>query len=100
VAHIGEELRLVLACFGKLSALILDFVEKANILDGEPGASQADFARDRYACLQESQQRYSHADEYSAYSTVDTNYNLFGYCMNARGWAMKPEQSAPKKSVQ
>jgi hypothetical protein len=27
VAHIGEELRLVLACFGELPALVLDFIE-------------------------------------------------------------------------
>ena len=29
----GEELRLVLACFGKLAALVLDFVEEPDILN-------------------------------------------------------------------
>src|SRR5262245_31314366 len=33
VAHIREELRLVLACLGKLAALILDFVEQSYVLD-------------------------------------------------------------------
>jgi hypothetical protein len=33
MAHIGEELRLVLARFFKLSALVLDFVKQSNILD-------------------------------------------------------------------
>src|SRR5436309_3472144 len=33
MAHVGEELRLVLACLGKLTALVLNFLEKANVLD-------------------------------------------------------------------
>ena len=33
VAHIGEELRLVLACLGELAALVLDFVEQPHVLD-------------------------------------------------------------------
>src|SRR6516165_5007454 len=33
MAHIGEELRLVLACFFKLSALVLDLGEQPRILD-------------------------------------------------------------------
>ena len=35
VAHIGEELRLVLARFGKLAALLLDLVEQSRVLDRE-----------------------------------------------------------------
>ena len=35
VAHVGEELRLVLARFGKLLALFLDLVEQTDILDGD-----------------------------------------------------------------
>ena len=34
VAHVGEELRLVLARLGELPALILDFVEQPHVLDG------------------------------------------------------------------
>jgi hypothetical protein len=37
MAHIGEELRLVLARLGKLPALVLDFIEQAHILDGDHG---------------------------------------------------------------
>ena len=33
VAHVGEELRLVLARLGKLAALVLDFVEQPDVLD-------------------------------------------------------------------
>ena len=33
MAHIGEKLRLVLACFGELAALVLDFVEQPHVLD-------------------------------------------------------------------
>ena len=35
VAHVGEELRLVLARLGKLSARLLDLVEQPHILDGD-----------------------------------------------------------------
>ena len=35
VAHIGEELRLVLARLFELPALVLDFVEQPHILDGD-----------------------------------------------------------------
>src|SRR6516165_965394 len=35
VAHVSEELRLVLARLGKLTALLLDFVEQPDILDSD-----------------------------------------------------------------
>ena len=35
VAHVGEELRLVLARLGELAALVLDFVEQPHVLDGD-----------------------------------------------------------------
>ena len=37
MAHIGEELRLVLARLFELPALVLDFVEQSHILDGDNG---------------------------------------------------------------
>lgn len=56
----------------------------------KPGASQNDFANDRYTCMQESQQRVGGAfvNQFggSATNTVVTNGNLFGSCMNAKGW--------------
>src|ERR1700738_2719609 len=33
MAHIGEELRFVLACFSELAALVLNFVEQADVLN-------------------------------------------------------------------
>jgi hypothetical protein len=33
MAHIGEELRLVLARFCKLTALVLNFIEESDVLD-------------------------------------------------------------------
>src|SRR6516164_9071521 len=37
VTHIGEKLRLVLARFFKLPALVLDFIEQTHVLDGDRG---------------------------------------------------------------
>src|SRR5262245_35841176 len=37
VAHIGEELRFVLTCHFKLSALVLDFIEQPHVLDRDRG---------------------------------------------------------------
>ena len=33
MAHAGDELRLVLACFRQLTVLVLDFVEQPHVLD-------------------------------------------------------------------
>jgi hypothetical protein len=57
------------------------------------GGTQDDFSRDRYTCLQQSQQRVSGAyvDQNSgaAQSTVVTNGQLFDACMNASGWYIR-----------
>src|SRR5262249_31875280 len=37
VAHVREELRLVLACLFKLPALVLDFVEQADVINSDDG---------------------------------------------------------------
>src|SRR5689334_14029619 len=37
MAHVGEELRLVLARFFKLPALVLDFIEQPHVFDGDHG---------------------------------------------------------------
>jgi hypothetical protein len=37
VAHVGEKLRLVLACDLKLPALVLDFIEQSHVLDCNGG---------------------------------------------------------------
>ena len=54
------------------------------------GASRDDFARDRYTCLQQSQQHasaaYVNAYAGQAQAGVVTNGGLFDACMNANGW--------------
>ena len=35
MAHVGEELRLVLACLGELAALVLYFIEQSHVFDGD-----------------------------------------------------------------
>ncbi|MCX5846323.1 MAG: hypothetical protein NTW12_08200 [Deltaproteobacteria bacterium] len=61
----------------------------------KPGFTPEGFAKDRYACLKESQQRvseYSREGRSSASSSaVITNDNLFNACMNARGWILQDE---------
>jgi hypothetical protein len=56
-----------------------------------PTADAQTFARDRYACLQQSQQPRSSAyvtgNFGSADSTVATNFPLFSACMQARGYS-------------
>jgi hypothetical protein len=56
----------------------------------KPGASLDDFAKDKYACMQQSQQPTSAAylGQYGGVSNsrVITNENSFGACMNASGW--------------
>jgi hypothetical protein len=59
----------------------------------KPGATQTEFAKDRYACLQDSQQRVGSAyvNQYggSSNNSVITNGGLFDACMNARGWSLQ-----------
>ena len=56
MAHVGEELRLVLARFGKLPALLLDLVEQSCILDRQhrlraEGLQEIDRALGKFARL-------------------------------------------------
>lgn len=67
------------------------------------GSTQSDFSKDRYACMQQSQQPVSGAyvNQYGGFasSNIITNGNLFGACMNSRGWNLadktSPEGSTP-----
>jgi hypothetical protein len=64
----------------------------------KPGASQQDFANDRYTCLQQSQQQRS-AAQVNAYggaasSGSYTNADLFNACMNAAGWYLQRQSSS------
>jgi hypothetical protein len=56
----------------------------------KPSGTQQEFAQDKYACLQASQQRQASAVVNSAggYSNDGMGLNpyLFSSCMNAHGW--------------
>jgi hypothetical protein len=59
-------------------------------------AGQGEFERDRYSCLQQSQQRVGAAqvNAYggSAVDTVDTNNVLFSTCMGSKGWSFQNKE--------
>lgn len=56
----------------------------------KPGADVDAFNRDKYACMQQSQQQMSSAyvGKYGGYagSQMITNGNLFSACLNSQGW--------------
>jgi hypothetical protein len=70
----------------------------------KPGATHDDFTKDRYSCMQQSQQRVSSAyvNQYggSANDSVITNGNLFGACMNAQGWTLQKKASTEQLAAQ
>jgi hypothetical protein len=72
----------------------------ANQVWVKPGATQSEFAQQKYACMQQSQQQVSSAyvNQYggSSGSHVTTNKPLFNACMNAQGWYLqdKDQQQA------
>ena len=63
----------------------------------KPGLTQEEFAKDRYSCMQQSQQRVSvaFANQYggSASNHEITNANLFNACMNAQGYTLQKQAS-------
>jgi predicted aspartyl protease len=63
----------------------------------KPGLTQDQFAKDRYSCMQQSQQRVSSAyvDQYGGGSInhVITNANLFNACMTAQGYTLVKQAS-------
>lgn len=67
----------------------------APMVWNKSGATQDDFSRDRYTCIQDSQQRVSGAvvNQFGGYSTneVITNPDIFRACMNANGWYLGPQ---------
>jgi hypothetical protein len=60
----------------------------------KPGAGVDDFNKDKYVCLQQSQQRTSslYVNRYGGFGSSDviTNGGLYGACMNAHGWYLTP----------
>ena len=63
-------------------------------------STQAEFDQDRYACLQQSQQRVGAAQVNiyggSSINTVTTNDMLFSSCMNSKGWSLENAQNKAK----
>jgi hypothetical protein len=70
----------------------------------KPNASQGEFERDRYACLQQAQQRVGAAqlNAYggSAVNTVATNDALYSTCMGSRGWSLQNKEVAQTQAAQ
>ena len=65
----------------------------------KPGASEHDFAVDKYACAQEAQQPDSttYVNRYGGFSDsgMRTNMALWEACMNAKGWSLQSQQASP-----
>jgi predicted aspartyl protease len=63
----------------------------------KPGATHDEFAKDRYSCMQQSQQRVSttFVNEYGGSSSnrAITNARLFSACMSANGWTLEKKAS-------
>jgi hypothetical protein len=78
----------------------------ANYVWVKPGATQSEFAQQKYACMQQSQQQVSSAyvNQYggSSDSHVTTNKPLFNACMNSQGWYLqdKDQQQAQQATIQ
>lgn len=70
----------------------------------KPGASQEDFGRDKYECMQHSQQRVSgtYVNAYGGASTnkIITNEGLFNACMNSKGWTLQSTSSIEQAQAQ
>lgn len=70
----------------------------------KPNAGQGEFERDRYACLQQSQQRVGAAqvNAYggSAVNTVATNDMLFSTCMGSKGWSLQNKEVVQAQAAQ
>jgi hypothetical protein len=67
------------------------------------GATEQEFAEDRYICLQQAQQKtsssYANAYGRSASTMAYTDHMLFDACMNARGYRLQrppPPGSQPQ----
>ena len=82
------------------SSIILLSACANNKIWVKPGASQTEFAHDKYACMQQSQHRVSTANvtadvnqfRGSSDSRVTTNEDLFSACMNAQGWYVQDKR--------
>lgn len=70
----------------------------------KPTAKQGEFEKDRYDCLQQSQQQFSAAQtngwQGAAVSKTVTNDGLFASCMSSRGWSIQNQQAVQQQIQQ
>ena len=59
----------------------------------KPGATQQDFASDRYECMRDSRSQggYAYVNPYGGYAVngPQIDGNLFASCMNSKGWYLQ-----------
>jgi predicted aspartyl protease len=91
---LGQKQRLSIAA---VPATLVLFGCAAQTTWVKPGLTQEEFAKDRYACMQQSQQRVgtAYVSQYGggASNRVITNGNLFNACMNAQGYTLQKQAS-------
>ena len=87
-----------------LTVISLSLFGCAQNLWIKPNSTQAEFERDRYNCLQDSQQRVGSAqvNAYggSAINTVTTNNMLYSGCMGAKGWSLQSKEVVQSQMLQ
>ncbi len=90
--------------FVSVMVAVLSMAGCAQNLWVKPNASQGEFERDRYACLQQAQQRVGAAqvNAYggSAVNTIATNDALFSTCMGSRGWSLQSKEAVQAQAIQ
>lgn len=84
-----------LALIGCVSPPLMDWVKL--------GATQEEYSKDKYYCMQQSQQRiyksgFNVTSGGWAVEKTVTNDELFNACMNANGWYLRPSNPQPSSS--
>jgi predicted lipoprotein len=92
---------IMLIVFVSMAGLILSCASTPQRKWYKPNFTKQEFARDKYDCMQQSQQSQSSAmgaycvgyycQPDQAQSSVVTNWDLFNACMEARGWSLVDE---------
>lgn len=79
--------------FAVTALSVLGLLGCAQNLWIKQNSTQGEFERDKYNCLQQSQQRVGiaqiNANGGAATNTVQTNDMLFSSCMNSKGWSLQ-----------
>ena len=95
---------IILIVFVSMVGLILSCASAPKVKKSwyNPNSTKQEFAKDKYECMQQAQQRKSSAtgaycvgyycDPGGAESKVVTNMDLFKACMEARDWELREER--------